>query len=84
MSAHSSPSATERSMALICPPRRLIRESSFCFSFDLRTVGRKDEYLEQIVTRLSLEPDVTSISWHVISMIDSEEAEVTNDVGAHS
>jgi len=52
-------------------------------SAKLRTVGRKDDYLEQIVTRLSLEADVTSISWHVISMIDTEEAEITNDAGAH-
>jgi putative Mg2+ transporter-C (MgtC) family protein len=52
-------------------------------SAKLRAVGRKDEYLEQIVTRLSLEADVTSISWHVISMIDTEEAELTNDAEAH-
>jgi hypothetical protein len=37
------------------------------------------EYLEQVVTRVSLEPDVTSISWHVVSMIDTEEAELTSD-----
>lgn len=52
-------------------------------SAKLRTVGRKDNALEQIVTRLSLEPDVTSISWHVISMIDAEEAELTSDAGEH-
>jgi putative Mg2+ transporter-C (MgtC) family protein len=48
-------------------------------SAKLRTVGRKDDVLEQIVTRLSLEPDVTSIRWHVISMIDTEEAEIADD-----
>ena len=53
-------------------------------SAKLRSVGRKDDYLEQIVTRLSLEADVTSISWHVISMIDTEEAEATSDAGAHA
>ena len=50
-------------------------------SAKLKTVGRKDEYLEQIVTRLSLEADVTSISWHVVSMIDTEEAELPSDAG---
>jgi hypothetical protein len=53
-------------------------------SAKLRTVGRKDEYLEQIVTRLSLEADVTSISWHVVSVIDTEEAEASSDTGAHA
>ena len=53
-------------------------------SAKLRTVGRKDDYLEQIVARLSLEADVTSISWHVISMIDTEEAEATSDAGRHA
>jgi putative Mg2+ transporter-C (MgtC) family protein len=41
---------------------------------DMKVVGRKDEYLEQIVTRLSLEPSVTAISWKVIATLDSEEA----------
>jgi uncharacterized membrane protein YhiD involved in acid resistance len=52
-------------------------------SAKLKTVGRKDDALEQIVTRLSLEADVTSISWHVASMIDTEEAEITNDAESH-
>ena len=52
-------------------------------SAKLKTVGRKHEYLEQIVTRLSLEADVTSISWHVVSMIDTEEAELPSDAGGH-
>jgi putative Mg2+ transporter-C (MgtC) family protein len=41
---------------------------------DMKVIGRKDEYLEQIVTRLSLEPSVTAISWKVVAMLDSEEA----------
>jgi putative Mg2+ transporter-C (MgtC) family protein len=53
-------------------------------SAKLKTIGRKDDVLEQIVTRLSLEAAVTSISWHVASMIDTEEAEITTDSGAHS
>jgi putative Mg2+ transporter-C (MgtC) family protein len=40
---------------------------------DMKVVGRKDEYLEQIVTRLSLESSVTAISWKVISALDAEE-----------
>jgi putative Mg2+ transporter-C (MgtC) family protein len=50
-------------------------------SAKLRTVGRKDDYLEQMVTRLSLEAGVTSISWHVASIIDTEEAELASDAG---
>jgi len=37
----------------------------------LRSMGRKDELLEQIVARLSLEPGVTSIRWEVVSALDS-------------
>ena len=37
----------------------------------LKTTGRKDESLEQIVTRLSLEPGVTVIRWEIISSADS-------------
>jgi putative Mg2+ transporter-C (MgtC) family protein len=40
---------------------------------DMKVIGRKDEYLEQIVTRLSLESGVTAISWKVISTLDAEE-----------
>jgi hypothetical protein len=32
---------------------------------------RKDELLEQIVTRLSLEPGVTTIRWEIVSASDS-------------
>jgi putative Mg2+ transporter-C (MgtC) family protein len=41
---------------------------------DMKVIGRKDEYLEQIVTRLSLEPSVTAISWKVAATLDSAEA----------
>jgi putative Mg2+ transporter-C (MgtC) family protein len=33
----------------------------------LKATGRKDELLEQIVTRLSLEPGVTTIQWEIVS-----------------
>lgn len=33
---------------------------------DLRMLGRNDELLEQIVSRLSLEESVSSISWHLL------------------
>ena len=46
---------------------------------DLKVIGRKDEYLEQIVTRLSLEPSVTAISWKVVATIDAEEASFVKD-----
>ncbi len=34
---------------------------------NLKSIGRKDELLEQIVTRLSLEPGVTTIRWEIVS-----------------
>ena len=37
----------------------------------VKSVGRKDELLEQIVTRLSLEPGVTTIRWQVVSALDA-------------
>ena len=40
----------------------------------MKLLGRGDEYLEQIVTRLSLEPSVTAISWKVVVALDAEEA----------
>ena len=47
---------------------------------DMKVIGRKDDYLEQIVTRLSLESSVTAISWKVISTPDAEEeASFIND-----
>jgi putative Mg2+ transporter-C (MgtC) family protein len=36
----------------------------------LKSIGRKDELLEQIVTRLSLEPGVTTIQWEIVSALD--------------
>jgi putative Mg2+ transporter-C (MgtC) family protein len=37
----------------------------------VKSMGRKDEFLEQIVTRLSLEPGVTTIRWEVVSALDA-------------
>jgi putative Mg2+ transporter-C (MgtC) family protein len=45
---------------------------------DLRTTGRKDGLLEQIVAHLSLEPGITSISWAVIAAIDAEDSSLDN------
>jgi putative Mg2+ transporter-C (MgtC) family protein len=45
----------------------------------LKTIGRKDEYLEQIVTRLSLEASVTAISWEVVSAVDADDPSLTTD-----
>ena len=39
----------------------------------VKSVGRKDDLLEQIVTRLSLEPSVTTIRWEIVSALDGEE-----------
>jgi putative Mg2+ transporter-C (MgtC) family protein len=36
-----------------------------------KSIGRRDELLEQIVTRLSLEPGVTTIRWEIISASDA-------------
>jgi putative Mg2+ transporter-C (MgtC) family protein len=36
----------------------------------VKSVGRKDDLLEQIVTRLSLEPGVTTIRWEIVSALD--------------
>jgi putative Mg2+ transporter-C (MgtC) family protein len=46
---------------------------------DMKVLGRKDEYLEQIVTRLSLESSVTAISWNVVATVDVEEASYINE-----
>jgi putative Mg2+ transporter-C (MgtC) family protein len=46
---------------------------------DMKTIGRKDEYLEQIVTRLSLESSVTAISWKVIAAMAAEEDSYINE-----
>jgi putative Mg2+ transporter-C (MgtC) family protein len=42
----------------------------------LKSVGAKEEALEQIVTRLSLEAGVTAISWEVVAAVDAEDASV--------
>jgi putative Mg2+ transporter-C (MgtC) family protein len=39
----------------------------------VKSSGRKDELLEQIVTRLSLEPGVTTIRWEIASTLDVGE-----------
>lgn len=39
----------------------------------VKSVGRKDDPLEQIVTRLSLEPGVTTIRWEIVSELDGGE-----------
>jgi putative Mg2+ transporter-C (MgtC) family protein len=43
----------------------------------LKSLGPKEESLEAIVTRLSLEPGVTAISWEVVAAVDSEDASIT-------
>jgi putative Mg2+ transporter-C (MgtC) family protein len=47
----------------------------------VNSTGRNDEFLEQIVTRLSLEPGVTTIRWEIASALDIGE---DHDVGARS
>ena len=42
----------------------------------LRSAGRKDELLEQIVTRLSLEPGVTTIRWEIAAALDVGEDDI--------
>lgn len=39
----------------------------------LKASGRQDELLEQIVTRLSLEPGVTTIRWEIASAVNSAD-----------
>jgi hypothetical protein len=43
----------------------------------LKTIGPKEEALEQIVTRLSLEAGVTAISWEVVAAVDAEDASIS-------
>jgi len=43
----------------------------------LKTIGPREEALEQIVTRLSLEAGVTAISWEVVAAVDAEDASIT-------
>jgi putative Mg2+ transporter-C (MgtC) family protein len=37
----------------------------------VKSIGRKDDLLEEIVTRLSLEPGVTTIRWEIVSALDA-------------
>jgi putative Mg2+ transporter-C (MgtC) family protein len=43
----------------------------------MKSIGPKEEALEQIVTRLSLEAGVTAISWEVAAAVDVEDASIT-------
>lgn len=45
----------------------------------LKSVGPKEEALEQIITRLSLEAGVTAVSWEVVAAVDSEDASITTN-----
>jgi putative Mg2+ transporter-C (MgtC) family protein len=47
----------------------------------LKSTGRKDEFLEQIVTRLSLEPGVTTIRWEIASSLDVGEDHIAGAAG---
>ena len=44
----------------------------------LKSLGPKEESLEQIVTRLSLESGVTAISWEIVAAVDAEDASITS------
>lgn len=43
----------------------------------LKAIGPKEEALEEIVTRLSLEPGITAISWEMVAAVDGEDASIT-------
>jgi putative Mg2+ transporter-C (MgtC) family protein len=43
----------------------------------VKSIGPKEEALEQIVSRLSLEAGVTAISWEVVAAVDAEDASIT-------
>ena len=45
----------------------------------LKSLGRKDAFLEQIVTRLSLEASVSAISWELVGAVDTEDVSVGSD-----
>jgi putative Mg2+ transporter-C (MgtC) family protein len=45
----------------------------------LKSIGRKDEFLENVVTHLSLESSVTSIAWEVVASADAEDASLAAD-----
>jgi len=42
----------------------------------LKAIGRKEEALEQIVTRLSLEAGVTAVSWEVVAAVDAADGSI--------
>jgi putative Mg2+ transporter-C (MgtC) family protein len=44
----------------------------------LKSIGPREEALEQIVTRLSLEAGVTAISWEVVAAVDAESASLAS------
>jgi uncharacterized membrane protein YhiD involved in acid resistance len=44
----------------------------------VKSLGPKEESLEQIVTRLSLESGVTAISWEIVAAVDAEDASITS------
>jgi hypothetical protein len=50
----------------------------------LKAAGRKDEYLERIVGRLSLESSVTAIAWEVAAAVDIEDASLATDKLLHA
>ena len=43
----------------------------------VKSMGRKDNLLEQIVTRLSLEPGVTTIRWEIVSATNAGAEEMS-------
>jgi putative Mg2+ transporter-C (MgtC) family protein len=43
----------------------------------LKSIGPKEEALEQIVTRLSLEAGVSAVSWEVVAAVAAEDASIT-------
>jgi putative Mg2+ transporter-C (MgtC) family protein len=45
----------------------------------LKSLGPKEDAVEQIVVRLSLEAGVTCFSWEVAASVDSEDATLTTD-----
>jgi putative Mg2+ transporter-C (MgtC) family protein len=45
----------------------------------LKSVGPKEEALEQIVTTLSIEAGVTAVSWEVAAAVDAEDASITTN-----
>lgn len=44
---------------------------------EVKSMGRKDNLLEQIVTRLSLEPGVTTIRWEIVSATNGGTGELS-------